>query len=296
MSDVSPPGPPSSPPPPNPEDRFRHGHDMSETPQDDVTAQPGIRVLGIRGADHPQTAYVPDKQLWGMGDMWMGLVFGLFCTIVAATLLVSLTDYSAGLDDLPMWLFALVTVSLHAGLLAATVASGTKGFGWLRDWRVSMKPRDIPIGLGFGLASQIVIGILYLPFLDLLNKDIEEVGEPARELSARASDVVGDISLIIMVGLVAPIVEELFFRGVVYRAMDKSWRNRPKGRLLAILASSLIFAGYHFQGLQLPALFIIGAVLALLVHRYDRLGPAIWAHIGFNMTTVISLLYLQDLP
>ena len=31
-------------------------------------------------------------------------------------------------------------------------------------------------------------------------------------------------------------------------------------------------------------------VLSLLVHRSGRLGPAIWAHVGFNATTVVALL------
>ena len=55
------------------------------------------------------------------------------------------------------------------------------------------------------------------------------------------------------------------------------------------MLSSAVFAAVHFQALQFAGLFVFGLVAALLTVRSGRLGPAIWAHIGFNLTTVTVL-------
>jgi membrane protease YdiL (CAAX protease family) len=52
----------------------------------------------------------------------------------------------------------------------------------------------------------------------------------------------------------------------------------------------VLFAATHFQLLQLPALALAGALFGVLAHRAGRLGPAIAAHIVFNMTAVVTLL------
>ena len=38
------------------------------------------------------------------------------------------------------------------------------------------------------------------------------------------------------------------------------------------------------------ALAAFGLVLSVLAHRTGRLGPSIWAHVGFNATTVVALV------
>jgi membrane protease YdiL (CAAX protease family) len=57
-----------------------------------------------------------------------------------------------------------------------------------------------------------------------------------------------------------------------------------------IAITSVLFAATHFQLLQLPALALAGALFGVLAHRAGRLGPAIAAHIVFNMTAVVTLL------
>jgi membrane protease YdiL (CAAX protease family) len=49
----------------------------------------------------------------------------------------------------------------------------------------------------------------------------------------------------------------------------------------------------HLQPLQFPALLVFGVILGVLTVRYGRLGPALWAHVGFNATTLASLLLLD---
>ena len=83
----------------------------------------------------------------------------------------------------------------------------------------------------------------------------------------------------------APLAEEVFFRGMLQRTLARSWPAWA-----AMLATALLFAASHFQGVQFPALAAFGLVLSVLAHRTGRLGLCTWAHVGFNATTVALLL------
>ncbi len=86
----------------------------------------------------------------------------------------------------------------------------------------------------------------------------------------------------------APIVEELFFRGVLLRSL--------LGRMatpLAILATALLFALAHFEAVQFAGLAAFGVVLGVLAWRTGRLAPGIAAHAAFNASAVISLTHLR---
>src|SRR5207248_894152 len=81
-----------------------------------------------------------------------------------------------------------------------------------------------------------------------------------------------------------PIVEELFFRGLVLRSLLRRW-----GPTASVIGSAVVFGVVHLELLQLPALVVLGLVLGVLVVRTGRLGPSIWAHGAFNAVTVVSL-------
>lgn len=59
----------------------------------------------------------------------------------------------------------------------------------------------------------------------------------------------------------------------------------------AILAAAAFFAATHLQPLQFPALLVFGIILGVLAWRSGRLGPAIWAHLGFNVVAAAGLLF-----
>jgi uncharacterized protein len=91
---------------------------------------------------------------------------------------------------------------------------------------------------------------------------------------------------VLIVGVMAPVFEEIFWRGLLQGSLLK--RGLPP--VLAIGIASVLFAATHFQLLQLPGLTIAGAVFGTLAYRAGRLGPAMAAHFTFNMVTVIALL------
>ena len=110
------------------------------------------------------------------------------------------------------------------------------------------------------------------------------MSEPARELVDKATGF-GVFLLFLVVVVGAPVVEEIFFRGLTLKAFEKKMGSRS-----AAIVSSLFFAIAHLQLVQFPALLLFGLVAVYLVRKHDRLGRAVWAHVGFNATTVIALL------
>jgi hypothetical protein len=150
--------------------------------------------------------------------------------------------------------------------------------------RSEFHPRDV-VGLVVGVATQLVLlPLLYLPFRSWFDED---------DLSAPAEDLLADFNgiLLVLMGvgvvLVAPVVEELFFRGLLLGTVRERW-----GTFAAVIGSSLFFGATHFQPLQFAGLTAAGLVFAAAVVRTGRLGSAIAVHVGFNATTFAALVLL----
>lgn len=177
-----------------------------------------------------------------------------------------------------LWVF-LVGVPL--------VATRIKGNGPRRDLGLRVEARDL-LAFPLGVALQaLVVPLLYWPILRLVDQTPDDVSNEARELTDAASG--GGIAVLVAVVCIgAPFAEELFYRGLLLRAVEKRW-TLP----VAVAASTVVFGVAHFQGIQLPALLLVGLVAGLLVARTGRLGPAILCHVGFNAWTVFQLLVVD---
>jgi membrane protease YdiL (CAAX protease family) len=166
------------------------------------------------------------------------------------------------------------------------VVARLKGRGLVADFGLRFKPLDVPVGAFWGAITQLVlIGLLYAPLFWLTDISLDEMSEPARDLTERASDPFGVAMLILIVGIGAPIFEEIFYRGLLLRSLERRF-----GSVWAVVGSGLVFGLAHFQPLQAPALTLFGVVVGILTVRYGRLGPAIAAHVVFNMVAVVNLL------
>lgn len=193
-------------------------------------------------------------------------------------------------SDVPLWAGAVLQIPLWGGFLTAVVLAGrNKGHGVVRDFGFRFEWLDAPVGLVIGVVMQLlVLPVLYLPVLWLLDQSSDDLSRPARELADKAQGPVGWIVLTLIVVVGAPIVEELFYRGLLLRSLQK--RGIPDVWSCVICAA--VFAASHLQALQFVGLFAIGLVLSYLAVRTGRLGPSICTHAAFNATSVV-LLYLQ---
>jgi hypothetical protein len=202
-------------------------------------------------------------------------------------------DYE-NFGDFPRWLVALSSLPLQGSMAAAAVlAASYRGGGIVKDFLFKMERNDIFVGLSVGIAAQfLLVPALTYPILWIFDKDVEEVKRAAEELTDHPSSTIGVIALLVFIGIFTPIAEELFFRGLLYGALRKGINySGAKCIWISMIISSLIFSAVHFQWILLPALFAVGMVFALLYEKSGRLAPAIWAHAGFNLVTLINLLF-----
>jgi len=226
---------------------------------------------------------------WGAVDLVVAFLVAQFASAIGSALYAA----SQGVpmaeldrDALSIAEIALLQVPLWLGLLGVPLlATRMRGRGPRRDLGLWSTVRDVPRGLAIGVASQLLlVPLVTIPVFLLTDAEQEDLEAPARELTDKAEGA-GVLLLVLVVVVMAPIAEEVFFRGMLQRTLRRRLPLWP-----AMLLTSVLFGVSHFQALQLPALAAFGLVLSVLTHRSGRLGPAIWAHVGFNATTVAALL------
>ena len=170
--------------------------------------------------------------------------------------------------------------------------------GEREDVGLRVEGADI-VYVGLGFIFQIAIALLFLPLSELLFPD----GQPPQEvvdMIAEASSLGIKLGLVLAAVLLAPITEELLFRGVLLNALA------PRGKRFALVTSAAVFAAAHILGLDLdrlwqsavvvlPPLFLLGLVLGWVTQRSGRLGPAILLHSGWNLLAALVLLIPPEL-
>ncbi|MEX1217885.1 MAG: type II CAAX endopeptidase family protein [Acidimicrobiales bacterium] len=186
----------------------------------------------------------------------------------------------------PLWLTALMQLPLWLGMGGAPIWFAVKkGKGVVADLGLRMKLIDVPVGLVVGVAGQLLlVPLVYFLLRPLLG--VQDVSAAARELTDRASDPLSILLVFLIVGIGAPVAEEIYFRGMAQRIF-----GRRLGHWAAIFAAAAFFASTHLQPLQFPALLIFGVLLGFMAWRTGRIGTAIWAHVGFNLVAATGLLF-----
>lgn len=89
-----------------------------------------------------------------------------------------------------------------------------------------------------------------------------------------------------MIVLVAPLAEEVFFRGYLLEALERPW-----GRIGSLVLSSAAFAAVHGHGPALPVYCLYGLGLGLAARRAGTLVVPITAHVTINALAVARLLW-----
>ncbi|MBI4492323.1 MAG: CPBP family intramembrane metalloprotease [Chloroflexi bacterium] len=190
--------------------------------------------------------------------------------------------------------------SLPGFLIAALAQEGTLlafvGLAWALRARRAMGPTWRAPGR---LPARLLAGLAAGPLLFLVSVLVQVA--MAEAFGVRQTQLAGylwareldlpQLLLVLLVGAVlAPIAEELFFRGFVFRAYLVA-----RGARWAYPLSAALFALLH---VNLPAalpIFAMGLLLAWLCHRNRSVVPGIVAH-GFNNAVALLLLYFAPMP
>ncbi len=165
--------------------------------------------------------------------------------------------------------------------------------GWVRVLGLPLRPwREVRAGALFGLGLYVVAALLGGGVLGILLRAV--TGEPVRvpeqlprDLSPLALGVAVPFALV-----VAPVVEELFFRGLLFRAV----RDR-RGFAAGAAASGLAFGLVHYVEapwasavLLVGVMVVTGAGLAYLYERRRNILAPVVAHAAFNLLGLALIL------
>lgn len=225
---------------------------------------------------------------WGWPDIVIGFLGAQVLSAVAFAVFAAFKDVPAAdlVDQLSIGEVALLQIPLWAGLLGVPlVATRLRGNGAVIDLGWWMQARDVPLGLLIGVAAQLLlVPLLTLPLIWLTGVTQDDIDGPARDLADKAHGA-GVLVLVLVVGVGAPLAEEVFYRGMVQRTLT---RHLPIWPSMVIVA--IVFAASHGEPVLFPALTGFGLLLSYLAHRTGRLGLNTWTHVGFNLTAVASLL------
>lgn len=226
----------------------------------------------------PSSTPVNRSHWWGLLGLAFAAWFG--SQVVGSLVTVAVADGREFEDLSGRDLFA-ATLPFQLVLGGAAVLLAK----WSGDARTFLRldafqPSDVPVGLFAGAGLQLLVGLIYLPLVELLDREATAATELVDRFSG--TDIV---LLFLMAGLLAPVVEELFFRGVIQGALGNlgpPW--------LAVSAAALFFAATHFQLIELLGLFMFGAAAGMVLNRFGRMSLAITVHMGFNLASLIVLV------
>lgn len=196
--------------------------------------------------------------------------------------------------------------NILTGLTVVTVLIVATFMLWLihRYWPAQWRVADPP-GFGFVKAD----GLRFFVYAVVIGLCVAFLGGFLTRLLAHGHavhqnvTVMGEhvtlgmrVALAVVVVCVAPIVEELIFRGVLLSGL---MRYMSAGRAIAI--SAVIFGCMHlpdfgYAWYPIPALVILGALLAWIRLRSHSLWPAITMHATNNLVAVILWFAVANSP
>ncbi len=207
-------------------------------------------------------------------------------------------DVGWGLVVFVLWLFFLLLAALIGETLTLPVDLGLAaifgeaillvpvwyltmrkyGVGWDALGLKNFHPAAVGIGCGLMLLS-IFFNLIYASLLALfdlqIQPDIELIFENTRY----------PLALLFGGAVIAPVVEEIFFRGFVFTGLLQKWDWKR-----AALISAALFAVAHLVPTSFLPIFVLGWIFAFLYQTSGSIWPAILMHMLTN-TVALSAAY-----
>ena len=249
---VPPPAPPPPPPPP-------------ERPQG-FFASRGIAAVG----------WTPLTVLFGVMVAIGIMILGTIPVAIADPELESVAakDIAQLMVGAALFLGALIFAYVDAGQ-NLTEALRRLGFRDLA-WRL----------IGLGALAWVIYLICALALAPLLSPEQEDV---TKEIGGDSGSTLAMVAAGFLIIVVAPVSEEVFFRGFMFTGLR---RSMPVS--VAAVISAAVWGSLHLSGGNVGVaiqLAVFGVILALLYERSGSLWATIFAH-GLNNT--IAFLYLVN--
>jgi len=217
---------------------------------------------------------------WGVGDFFIAAAL-----TVAAGLALGAVGYLG--PNLPLAVLAVVALGAQWAPMVA--------WPWFRSKRVGNGPRidfgfaiskaDLWPGLFGGLATVLLGAVIGLVTLAVFGEFTAAAGELLGDLAGQRLALIGFLFGIV---ILAPVIEEFFFRGFLWGALAK--RGISPWWVTVITAG--VFALWHLEPVRMPLLFGMGLILGYLRQRTRTLGPPIIAHVMVNSLSSVAIFSL----
>lgn len=183
----------------------------------------------------------------------------------------------------------LFSITMHGGgLLLVAFFLRAHGLSWAEGFgfRVTPPPQAVITGVMVALAflpAAWLLGQVSAVMMELVGT--KPVTQQAVQLLQKTLSLEQKLYFAVIAVLLAPIVEEVFFRGVLYTAVKQA--GFPRG---ALWGSSLFFALIHANVMTFIPLTVLALVLVWLYEKTGNLLSCIAAHAFFNLVNFVLLL------
>lgn len=218
--------------------------------------------------------------------LWMG-----FLAVISSITVV--IDYLSeqgiiafsGMDFYNKYLLILneVTLALAIAVAVLILLSLPKAKTEKQPIEFSRFVKILLICFGAGYIGNL-IGTMFLTFWNIVTGN--SAGGELQEILYGMNPVI----MFLSVGVLAPILEELFFRKLL---ID---RLRPFGKIVCVFLPAFLFALFHMSATQLIYAFAVGAILAYLYYETGKYWLVVIIHSIFNWVSgFIPMLFLPML-
>lgn len=239
------------------------------------------------------------KRMWELVYPWLiyeGIMM-LVTFVFGLSLLVFKPALFEGTEGVYKISFILnQQMASHYALLALIICLLTIPlllFIWKRDRKIEeresfqmeawQKPGLLSFLLCFclGLSACIILNhvLIYSGLYELLAQGFEETAQTLYQGKL--------LPELLSIGILTPIVEELIFRGLIYRRIRWYLNALP-----AMVFSALLFAVFHGNLLQGIYAFALGFLMAFVYERTHSILAPVCIHVGANLISVL----MTDIP
>lgn len=142
------------------------------------------------------------------------------------------------------------------------------------------------IVIGFGVFS---LGNILVSILLYFLKDLPSITRTLETLDEVSNFSSGFFLTFLVIVILAPITEELIFRGILFEEINRLFDYK-----FAILSTALLFGIYHFNILQGVNTFVMALILAIVYYYRKNILDSILIHMVNNFLALI-LTYNQNL-
>ncbi len=220
-------------------------------------------------------APAPPRHRWGLGAFVVAELVFLLASFGAGALFLTGDSVDAGQLALTL---AVPTV---LAALVAVLFTVLRGNGPVTDLRLRAGWRDVGLGVAFGFGGLFLTLPAAAVYVSIVGEEASSaVGDVFSGVSA---DPLTALAIVAIVVLVAPLCEEVLYRGLLWGGLEKL----GAGRWVAFAVTTVVFALAHFEWPRAVLLLVValplglarvysgGLVAPIIAHQINNLLPGI---------------------